>query len=70
MIGQLWQLKELYLFANDLSGSIPTEIGLLEQVEIVSLGENKLTGECFRNLFIQSVTGALLISLCYLVDHR
>ena len=37
-------LRTLYLFNNDLSGSIPAELGNLRELTDVSLGGNRLSG--------------------------
>ncbi|WP_428275667.1 hypothetical protein [Candidatus Palauibacter sp.] len=37
-------LRDLYLFANQLEGSIPPELGRLELLKVLWLDENRLTG--------------------------
>jgi Leucine-rich repeat (LRR) protein len=41
---QLTNLKELCLDANDLYGTIPTELGRLTELELLNLSWNLLTG--------------------------
>ena len=43
-IGNLSNLKELYLIRNSLSGSIPTEIGNLSNLKVLNLYVNSLSG--------------------------
>ena len=43
-LGQLSQLRQLYLGGNQLTGPIPTELGQLSQLRRLSLGGNQLTG--------------------------
>ncbi len=43
-LGNLSQLKELYLTTNQLSGGVPTTLGNLSQLEKLSLADNQLTG--------------------------
>ncbi|OEL31932.1 MDIS1-interacting receptor like kinase 2 [Dichanthelium oligosanthes] len=42
-LGNLTQLNTLYLFANELSGPIPTELGKLINMEILALSRNRFT---------------------------
>jgi len=44
-IGQLVNLKTLYLYNNNLTGKIPTEIGQLVNLNYLSLVNNNLTGK-------------------------
>ena len=43
-LGQLSQLRQLYLGGNQLTGPIPLELGQLSQLRRLSLGGNQLTG--------------------------
>ena len=43
-LGQLSQLREVYLFHNSLTGSIPPELGQLAQLRILNLQDNSLSG--------------------------
>lgn len=43
-LGNLNNLKELWLNSNQLSGSIPSELGNLSNLESLSLDENQLSG--------------------------
>ncbi|MFH1051569.1 MAG: Omp28-related outer membrane protein [bacterium] len=49
-IGQLKNLKTLYMNRNELSGGIPKEIGNLANLEYIYLSFNKLTGEIPKEL--------------------
>ena len=43
-LGDLANLRSLYLYRGGLTGSIPPELGNLANLESLSLGENELTG--------------------------
>ncbi|MXY97193.1 MAG: hypothetical protein F4Z29_05475 [Gemmatimonadetes bacterium] len=43
-LGQLTNLKHLYIAKNHLSGSIPTELGQLQNLEILWLFRNRISG--------------------------
>ena len=43
-LGQLSDLRQLYLGGNQLTGPIPMELGQLSQLRRLSLGGNQLTG--------------------------
>ena len=44
-LGNLANLQRLYLYANDLSGEIPSELGSLTSLQWLHLDNNQLTGE-------------------------
>ena len=44
-MGSLANLQWLYLYNNQLTGEIPTELGSLANLEWLVLGGNQLTGE-------------------------
>jgi len=44
-IGDLTNLRHLYLYNNQLTGSIPSEIGNLTNLTYLRLSSNQLTGE-------------------------
>jgi len=43
-LGKLSQLEYLYLFANALTGTIPSELGKLSQLKVLVLHDNNLNG--------------------------
>ena len=43
-LGELSELRFLYLYGNDLGGEIPTELGRLVHLDTLDLGDNQLTG--------------------------
>jgi len=43
-VGTMSNLKEFYIFGNDLTGNIPTEIGNLHNLEKLAIEDNDLTG--------------------------
>ena len=49
-MGNLANLKWLYLHENQLSGEIPPELGKLSKLERLYLGGNRLTGCIPRSL--------------------
>jgi Leucine-rich repeat (LRR) protein len=48
-LGNLVQLKELFLDDNELTGSIPSELGGLLNVDYVALASNNLGKKLLRN---------------------
>ena len=44
-MGSLADLQELYLWGNQLTGPIPSELGSLTNLEILALGGNQLSGQ-------------------------
>lgn len=48
-LGNLVQLKELFLDDNELTGSVPTELGNLSSVDYIALASNNLG--MFRVIF-------------------
>ena len=49
-LGDLSNLRELYLYDNQLTGDIPTELGSLSKLQQLRLRGNQLTGELSHSL--------------------
>jgi hypothetical protein len=58
-IGLCTNLRFLFTENSHLGGSIPTEIGRMESLEIFSVGENLIKDDLNRSLVINSMTGTI-----------
>ncbi|XP_020417683.1 receptor kinase-like protein Xa21 isoform X2 [Prunus persica] len=62
-IGNLTQLREIYLGVNNLTGIIPNEMGDLQNLELLSIEQNNLNGLIPSSIFNISKLRALSLTL-------